>query len=59
MVFLVQRDDCDYLSLAEDIDPAYAKAMAEAKEAGVEVLAYWCTLSPQQIELTAPLPLKI
>lgn len=59
MVFLVQRSDCEYLSLAEDIDPAYAKAMADAKAAGVEVLAYWCTLSPQEIELTAPLPLKI
>jgi len=59
MVFLVQRSDCEYLSLAKDIDPAYAKAMDIAKAQGVEVIAYWCKVSPQEIMLTDALPLRI
>lgn len=40
---------------ASEIDPAYAQALRAAKAAGVEVLAYACELSPQQIRLVRPL----
>ncbi|MCX2722282.1 DNA/RNA nuclease SfsA [Roseibium salinum] len=42
MVFLVQRPDCSSLSLAADLDPAYAAAFAAAREAGVEAFAIGC-----------------
>jgi sugar fermentation stimulation protein A len=42
MVFLVQRPDCDTLSLASDIDPNYAEAFKTAKAAGVEAYAIGC-----------------
>ncbi|MFN3132737.1 DNA/RNA nuclease SfsA [Roseibium sp.] len=42
MVFLVQRPDCDRLSLASDIDPNYAEAFKTAKVAGVEAYAIGC-----------------
>ncbi|XYK80412.1 MAG: DNA/RNA nuclease SfsA [Labrenzia sp.] len=42
MVFLVQRPDCDRLSLASDIDPNYAAAFKTAKGAGVEAYAIGC-----------------
>ncbi|MGV2976637.1 DNA/RNA nuclease SfsA [Roseibium alexandrii] len=42
MVFLVQRPDCDRLSLAFDIDPNYAAAFKTAKAAGVEAYAIGC-----------------
>ncbi|MBO9425062.1 DNA/RNA nuclease SfsA [Labrenzia sp. R4_1] len=42
MVFLVQRPDCDRLSLASDIDPNYAEAFKTAKAAGVEAYAIGC-----------------
>ncbi|EEE47305.1 DNA/RNA nuclease SfsA [Roseibium alexandrii] len=42
MVFLIQRPDCDRLSLASDIDPNYAAAFKTAKAAGVEAYAIGC-----------------
>lgn len=57
MVFLVQRDDCTSFSLADDLDPGYAKAFATARQAGVEVLCYGCELSPTAIGVAGPLPL--
>ena len=51
MFFLIQRTDCDALTLADDIDPKYAAAYAQAKAAGVQVLAQSCAISPQSITL--------
>ncbi|MCK6443876.1 DNA/RNA nuclease SfsA [Elstera cyanobacteriorum] len=57
MLYIVQRDDCDAFALAADIDPAYARAFAEARQAGVEALVYGCTLSPDGVRLRSRLPL--
>lgn len=51
MVYLVQRPDCDRLALASDIDPAYAAALAEARAAGVEVIAIGCSVTPEAIRV--------
>ncbi|NBN77257.1 DNA/RNA nuclease SfsA [Microvirga tunisiensis] len=51
MVYLVQRPDCDRLSMAADIDPAYAAALGEARAAGVEVLALGCSVTPHRIRV--------
>ncbi|WP_300531855.1 DNA/RNA nuclease SfsA [uncultured Mameliella sp.] len=56
MLYLVQRSDCTQVTLAADIDPAYAAAFARARDAGVEVLALGCRISPEGITLGAPLP---
>ncbi|MEQ8604578.1 MAG: DNA/RNA nuclease SfsA [Marivibrio sp.] len=55
MVYLVQRADCAHFRLADDIDPAYAHAFAQATGAGVEVLCYDCLVAPEGIELNGPL----
>jgi sugar fermentation stimulation protein A len=47
--FLVQRGDCQRLGLAADIDPNYARAFADATDAGVEALCYSCMMSPGAI----------
>ncbi len=49
MVFLIQRDDCDVLVLARDIDPKYGAAFDAAVKAGVEVYAIGCRLSADEI----------
>ena len=54
MVYLVQREDCTIFRVAEDIDPAYAKALTEAKAAGVEAVCYSCSLSPTEITVNRP-----
>ncbi|MYM55057.1 DNA/RNA nuclease SfsA [Thalassovita mangrovi] len=56
MLYLVQRTDCDRVGIAGDIDPAYAAGLAQARAAGVEVLAFDCRISPEEIELGKPLP---
>ncbi|KZK93085.1 MULTISPECIES: DNA/RNA nuclease SfsA [unclassified Pseudovibrio] len=49
MVFLIQRDDCDALVLARDIDPKYGEAFDAAVKAGVEVYAIGCRLDANEI----------
>ncbi|MBN2341368.1 MAG: DNA/RNA nuclease SfsA [Deltaproteobacteria bacterium] len=38
--FLVNRNDCSFMSPAADIDPAYAEALITATDSGVLALAY-------------------
>lgn len=58
MLYLVQRTDCTAVTLAADLDPAYARAFAKAHAAGVEGLAFACRISPQGVRLGAPLPFR-
>jgi sugar fermentation stimulation protein A len=58
MLYVVQRADCDHFRLADDIDPAYAKAFADARRRGVEAICYACDVSPERIEITNPLPIR-
>lgn len=58
LLYVVQREDCDRFRVAEDIDPAYAAAFAEARPAGVEALCYSCNISPEAIELDRRVPLE-
>ena len=56
LVYVVQRTDCDRLSLARDIDPGYADAARAAAEAGVEMLAFATRIDPGGVTLAGPLP---
>jgi sugar fermentation stimulation protein A len=59
LLFLVQRADCDRLSLAADIDPAYAAALRAAQAGGAEVQAYHCSVAPTGISLAKPITLAL
>jgi sugar fermentation stimulation protein A len=52
MLYLVQRTDCQRVTLADDIDPTYAKAFKDARTAGVEVIALGTDITPQAIEIS-------
>jgi sugar fermentation stimulation protein A len=56
MLYLVQRTDCDRVSIAADIDPAYAAGLRDAMAAGVEVMCFDCQISPEGIDVGKPLP---
>lgn len=58
LLYLIQRDDCTEMAVAEDLDPGYGAAFTAARAAGLEVLTYACRLSPTAITLGTPLPLK-
>lgn len=49
MLFIIQRDDCLDFGIAEDIDSDYAATMKEAIKNGVEILAYACKVTPEEI----------
>jgi len=51
MLYLVQRMDCDRLAIAGDIDQRYGQAFDRAYAAGVEMLAYDCTLTATEIKI--------
>ncbi len=59
LLFVVQRGDCTAVSVAADIDPAYAEAFEQARARGVEVLCYSCKVSPEAVVLDAALPLAL
>ena len=59
MLYLVQRDDAREMTLAADLDAAYATCFASAVKAGVEALAYCCTLTDTEILLDRSLPFKL
>lgn len=49
MLFLIQRSDCKCFSPADNIDPEYGQTLRRAHQAGVELVAYDCTLSSEGI----------
>ncbi len=59
MFYLVQRGDCQVFTIAGDIDPAYAGALKEATEAGVEALCYACAVTTRDIRIARAIPLDI
>ena len=58
LLYLVQRTDCGAVSVAADIDPAYAAALSEARRAGVETIAYGTRISPEAITISQGLPVR-
>ena len=56
MLYLIQRTDATRFALARDVDPAYGAAFDLARAAGVEMLAYDCRLTPEEITVAGPIP---
>lgn len=56
MVYLVNRPDCDRFALAADVDPAYARAFAAARAAGVEAEIWATRVDPHEIVVDRPVP---
>ena len=59
MVYLIQRADAKSLSFAGDVDPAYVAAFKAAADAGVEAVALRCRVSPEEIVVDKPVPIKM
>ena len=59
MLYLVQRTDCNAFKLASDIDPKYAKAFDQAREAGVEVLCYGTHIDEHGVTFATSIPVDL
>ncbi len=58
-IFVVQRSDAACLSPHDESDPEFGRALRDAREAGVDVLAYRCSVSPEEITLADPIPVRL
>ena len=56
VVFCVQREDALAVRAADEIDPAYGRAMRAARAAGVELLACGARVSVEEIVVVRELP---
>jgi sugar fermentation stimulation protein A len=57
MLYLIQICSAQHFALARDIDPAYGAAFDRARAAGVEAIAYRCTVANEGLDITAPVPI--
>ena len=54
VIFVIQMEGVKYFTPNRDTHPEFAEALCEAVEAGVEVLAYDCLVTPQTMEINCP-----
>lgn len=59
VLFVVQREDCDYFRPADEIDPEYGRWLRRALKAGVEAFPYRARVTPAEIVLTGRLQIKL
>ena len=59
ILYLIQRDDCKFFKIAEDIDPEYSKLLSKAVKKKLNVLCYDCKFSPKGIKLNHKVKFKI
>ncbi len=59
VVFIVQRPDADSLMPHWRTDPAFGEALVAARMAGVEIYAYTCHLTKQEIRLAQEIPVVL
>ena len=52
--FVIQMKGVSYFTPNTDTHPAFAEALRRAKEAGVEILAYDCNVTPDSIVVAEP-----
>lgn len=57
--FFVSRGDVERFAPADDIDPAYGRALRAAADAGVELLAYTARVTPTDLEVDRRLPIAL
>jgi sugar fermentation stimulation protein A len=59
LVFVIQREDASVFSPNHRMDPAFGQVLEEAAEAGVEILAYDCEVTPRKVALRKAVPVAL
>ena len=57
MLFVIQREDCDKMSICADLDPVYAKEFELARKKGVEAFAIGCKIDIEKIVACRSIPI--
>lgn len=59
LLFIAQLNNVEGFSPNSITDPGFAKKVRAAYEAGVEILAYRCHISPEEVTVVHKLPVKL
>ncbi len=59
VLFVVQMEGVKFFTPNYRTHPAFAEALREAAQAGVEVLAYDCLVSPRSMTVHQPVPVRL
>ena len=59
LLFVIQRDDCNKLKIAKDIDPKYCELLTKAVKKNLNILCYDCKFSTKGIKLNHKVKFKI
>ena len=59
IVFVVQIEGMCYFTPNWQTHPAFGQALVEARQAGVEVLAYGCRVTPETLDIVESLPINL
>ncbi|MBR5799065.1 MAG: DNA/RNA nuclease SfsA, partial [Lachnospiraceae bacterium] len=59
ILLVVQMEDVDYFIPNEEMHPAFAKALREARKAGVEILAYDCKVEKDEMCIRREVPVRL
>ena len=59
LLFLIQRDDCKFFKIAEDIDLKYSNLLSRAVKKKLNILCYDCKFSSKGIILNQKVKFKI
>ena len=59
VIFVVQMSKALYFAPHEERHPGFAKALRKAAKEGVGILAYTCKVTPESLEIAAPLEVRL
>lgn len=59
VMFVIQMEEVKYFTPNRSMHPEFAEALCKAAEAGVEILAYDCKVTPDSLTLNCPVPVKL
>lgn len=59
LLFVIQIGSAETFAVARDIDPAYAAEFRQAREQGVEMLAWRCNIDVEGVAIAARVPITL
>ena len=59
VLFVIQMKGVDFFAPNAETHPAFAEALENARKAGVEILAYDCTVTEESMEIRNPVPVRL
>jgi sugar fermentation stimulation protein A len=59
VVFVIQRDDAQYFAPHDQADPEFGRLLREAATAGVNIHAFGCRVTREEISIRWPVPISL